>query len=202
MLDPGIGRLLVASLHQGIADGLPGRLDFYEHWLRPAEGGDSRVSMASLGAVLSFLRREGQPAYDEVMTRAGRYSAAWTVSGLSAFERRFVSRMPDPLRARLALRLSRRLVRGTFQRSKATVRLRRYNGIIAIRQSIFCTLRRASTAPMCVYYAAGVEHVLALFEMAATVEVAECRAEGAAACRLVVTLTGSRLERTPPAEAA
>ena len=37
MRDAGIGRELVASLHQGIADILPTRLGFYENWLN-AEG--------------------------------------------------------------------------------------------------------------------------------------------------------------------
>ena len=36
MIEAGIGRLLVASLHQGIADLLPTRLEFYESWLNPA----------------------------------------------------------------------------------------------------------------------------------------------------------------------
>ena len=33
MRDAGIGRVLVASLHQGISDTLPTRLGFYENWL-------------------------------------------------------------------------------------------------------------------------------------------------------------------------
>ena len=37
MREAGIGRVLVASLHQGIADILPTRLGFYENWLN-AEG--------------------------------------------------------------------------------------------------------------------------------------------------------------------
>lgn len=202
MLDPDIGRLLVASLHQGIADAVPDRLEYYEHWLRPAEGGETRVSMASLGAVLSFLRREGQPVYDEVMARAGSCSADWTVSGLSAFERGLVTRTPALIRARLALRISRRLVRGTYRASRTTVRWRRRRGSVAIRDSIFCTLRTPSTAPMCVYYAAGVERLLGILQVPATVEIAECRAEGAPACRLVVSLGDSRRETTTAAEAA
>ena len=37
MREVGIGRVLVASLHQGIVDLLPTRLEFYENWLN-AEG--------------------------------------------------------------------------------------------------------------------------------------------------------------------
>ena len=33
MRDAGVGRVLLASLHQGIADILPTRLGFYESWL-------------------------------------------------------------------------------------------------------------------------------------------------------------------------
>ena len=48
MHDGGVGRLLVASLHQGIADLLPTRLEFYESWLnssglKGAEQGLNRV---------------------------------------------------------------------------------------------------------------------------------------------------------------
>lgn len=201
MTDDGIGRLLVASLHQGIADAAPGRLDFYEHWLRPAEGGEARATLASLGAVLSFLRKEGQPVYDAVMARAGAHAADWTVQEMPAFERRLIQRLPSPLRARLALRVCRRLVRGTFLRSKTAVQLRRGAGSVAIHDSVFCTLRTSATAPMCVFYAAGVERLLASFEVPGRVTVGECRAEGAALCRLLVTVGGSR-EETPPAEAA
>ena len=35
MVDAGIGRLLISSLHQGIADVAPSRLEFYEEWLSP-----------------------------------------------------------------------------------------------------------------------------------------------------------------------
>ena len=35
MNEPGIARILVASLHQGISDLLPARLEFYENWLNP-----------------------------------------------------------------------------------------------------------------------------------------------------------------------
>ena len=33
MSEPRIGRVLVASLHQAIADVLPTRLEFYENWI-------------------------------------------------------------------------------------------------------------------------------------------------------------------------
>ena len=61
MTDAGVGRLLVASLHQGIADLLPSRLEFYESWLNPTGLRDGRIGLAPLAAVLSFLRQEGEP---------------------------------------------------------------------------------------------------------------------------------------------
>ena len=61
MIEAGIGRLLVASLHQGIADLLPTRLEFYEAWLNPVGLRDGRIGLAPLAAVLSFLRQEGEP---------------------------------------------------------------------------------------------------------------------------------------------
>ena len=51
MKDAGIGRLLVASLHQGIADRLPDRLEFYENWLHPQGLRDGTIGLAPLHAV-------------------------------------------------------------------------------------------------------------------------------------------------------
>ena len=69
MTEGGVGRLLVASLHQAIADLLPTRLEFYEGWLNPAGLRDGRIGLASVAAVLSFLRLEGE-AYRLVAARA------------------------------------------------------------------------------------------------------------------------------------
>ena len=35
MREPRIGRLVIAALHQAIAEALPLRLEFYENWLKP-----------------------------------------------------------------------------------------------------------------------------------------------------------------------
>src|SRR6185295_701169 len=59
MRDAGIGRVLVASLHQGIADILPTRLSFYENWLSTGGLREGTIGLAPLYAVLSFLRQEG-----------------------------------------------------------------------------------------------------------------------------------------------
>ena len=98
MVDAGIGRLLISSLHQGIADVSPTRLDFYENWLSPAGMRDGRIGLAPLGAVLSFLHREEPPANEQIVERAGRYAADWTFEDVSALRRWYISRLPMALR--------------------------------------------------------------------------------------------------------
>src|SRR5262245_49458276 len=87
MSEARIGRVLVASLHQAIADLLPTRLEFYENWLNVAGLREGTIGLAPLTAVLSFLRTEGE-AYNLITARAGEYAAAWTFDNVSAFERR------------------------------------------------------------------------------------------------------------------
>jgi hypothetical protein len=58
MRDAGIGRVLVAALHQSIADILPDRLDFYENWLHAKGLREGTIGLAPLAAALSFLRTE------------------------------------------------------------------------------------------------------------------------------------------------
>ena len=94
MVDAGIGRLLISSLHQGIADVSPNRLEFYENWLSPKGMRDGRIGLAPLGAVLSFLHREEAPANEQIVERAGRYAADWTFQGLMPLRRWVLRRLP------------------------------------------------------------------------------------------------------------
>src|SRR5918995_5669864 len=192
MDDVGIGRLLIASLHQAIADVMPARLPFYEHWLKPPGLGEGKFGLAPLHAVLSFLRLEGQPAYNQIMANAGRYTADWAFLELSSFERAVVRSLPTRLRARWALHLSRRLVKLTFRGSKANVRLRKHAGTMEIRGSIFCTVREMAPWPMCVFYSAAVERFVHQFNIDAKAHVSECRAAGAEGCTMAVTILGER----------
>src|SRR5437773_3694267 len=96
MIEAGIGRLLVASLHQGIADLLPTRLEFYEAWLNPVGLRDRRIGLAPLAAVLSFLRQEGEP-YQLIAARAGEYTAEWTAADMPATERAIIRAAPPGL---------------------------------------------------------------------------------------------------------
>src|SRR4051794_13892361 len=58
MRENGVGRVVVASLHQAIGEVLPTRLSFYENWLNADGLRDGRIGLAPLYAVLSFLRQE------------------------------------------------------------------------------------------------------------------------------------------------
>src|SRR5215218_5427598 len=137
MTDAGIGRLLVASLHQGIADLLPMRLEFYEAWLNPAGLRDGRIGLAPLAAVLSFLRQEGQP-YHLIAARAGEYTAEWTVADLPPLKRTMIRVAPPGVRLRLVARVARQMVRNTYGGSRAVVRFRKGRAAFDIRGSIFC----------------------------------------------------------------
>src|SRR3954449_1640986 len=112
MSEPRIGRVLVASLHQAIADLLPTRLEFYENWINVNGLREGTIGLAPLSAVLSFLRLEGD-AYNQITTRAGEYAADWTVTGMPNLERKIIQALPESWRVRSALRVARTLVTTT-----------------------------------------------------------------------------------------
>lgn len=191
MIEAGIGRLLVASLHQGIADLLPTRLEFYESWLNPAGLRDGRIGLAPLAAVLSFLRQEGEP-YHLIAGRAGEYTAEWTVADLPAARRAIMRAAPLPIRTWLVMRLVREMVRGTYRGSRAVVKWRRGEGRVDIRGSIFCEVREPVADPLCEFYAAAVRRLLYLFSVEADVGIKECRGKGGAQCLMSVTVRPQR----------
>jgi hypothetical protein len=191
MSEPRIGRVLVASLHQGIADLLPTRLEFYENWLNVSGLREGTIGLAPLSAVLSFLRTEGEP-YNLITARAGEYAADWTVSDLPAFERRLIRALPAPLRARAALRTARALVRATYPGSRAIIRVKRGVATVDLRGSLFCEVREASVLPLCGFYAAAIARILRLFGLRAEARVTECRAAGGRkGCLLAVVVQGA-----------
>ena len=186
MNDAGVGRLLVASLHQGIAEVLPTRLDFYESWLNPAGLRDGRIGLAPMAAVLSFLRQEGEP-YSAIARRAGEYTAEWLVLTLPSFERRFIPSLPPRLRLWYVMRVARRLVHQTYGGSRAVVRWRTGGvGAVDLRGSLFCQVREPSEQPLCQYYSAAIERLTALFGLDVRVETDGCRATGAPRCLIAV----------------
>jgi len=190
MSESRIGRVLVASLHQAIADLLPTRLEFYENWLNVAGLREGTIGLAPLTAVLSFLRTEGQ-AYNLITSRAGEYAAAWTFENVPSIERRIVRALPVNLRARAALRTARALIRSTYPSSRAITRVKKGVVTVDLRGSLFCEVRETSIEPLCGFYAAAIARVLQLFDVAADARVNECRAAGALrGCVLSVTLSG------------
>jgi hypothetical protein len=188
MNDAGVGRLLVASLHQGITDVLPERLHFYEGWLNPAGLRDGRIGLAPMAAVLSFLRQEGAP-YQEIATSAGTYTAEWMVMALPPFERRVASSLPRWLRLWYVMRLARRLVRHTYGGSRAIVRWRRTGqGTVDLRGSLFCQVREHVPHPLCEFYRAAIGRLMTLFDLDLDVTTEGCRATGAPRCVLALAV--------------
>lgn len=186
MMEPGIGRLLVASLHQSIAEMLPERLEFYEEWIKPSELRDGKMSRASFGAVLSFLRREG-PAYDAITTQAGEYAAAWWAADLSAVRKRLIRRAPAWARGRLALRAARTLTVRTYLDSEVTAHWRRGQGTLRMKHSLFCDVRDRTTSPLCGFYASAFRGLLVALNVEADVVVTSCHAVDEGACTLTAT---------------
>ena len=188
MRDAGIGRLLVASLHQGIADRLPDRLEFYENWLNPRGLRDGTIGLAPLHAVLSFLRTEG-PSYAEVTTAAGDYAGAWAMSELPAMKRWSLSSLPGPISRRVALGIARDAIASAYTGSRIKVKARQRTGTFDIRGSIFCGVREPVAQPLCQFYAAAVVRVLAEAGIPATSEITSCQATGGHGCVVKVDMT-------------
>jgi bacteriochlorophyll 4-vinyl reductase len=187
MTEAGIGRILVASLHQAIADLLPMRLEFYENWLHPEGLRHGTIGLAPLHAVLSFLRQEGS-AYHDICRRAGEYTAEWTVASQWPPSRSMTRSMPLWLRSRAVLRLARGTLKRTYVGTKVDVRLRRGEATVDVRASLFCTVRDSSSEPLCGFYASAVARFLALYSVPADVRLGACRAAGDPVCRIGVAL--------------
>ena len=195
MHDPGVGRVLVASLHQAVGEILPTRLGFYENWINAEGMREGTMGLAALYAVVSFLRQEGS-AYDHIVARAGEYAADWTVQSMSPLRRTLIKAAPPWLRGRLLLRVAGRLVRNTYRGSGATSRVRRGTARVDLRDSIFCTVRDRVPQPLCGFYAAAFTRLLALFNLPVRTEVVACRGTGEPTCVLTVALTdGVKAER-------
>jgi len=195
MSEARIGRVLVASLHQAIADVLPNRLEFYENWLNVSGLREGTIGLAPLTAVLSFLRTEGD-AYGVIVARAGRYAAEWYVRGLPMLERRMSAVLPTPLRARAALRAARHLVRSTYPGTRLITKMKKGQASLDLRGSLFCEVRELSTHPLCTFYASAIERLMELFALRADAQVLECRAAGVRrGCVLTLSVTRPGGER-------
>jgi hypothetical protein len=187
MREPTIGRVLVASLHQGIADTLPQRLSFYESWLHAEGLRDGTIGLAPLYAVLSFLRQEGQP-YEAITRSAGEYAAEWTVESMGPFERQLIKSAPAWLRPRLVLRLAKRLVKDAFRAGRLTFRLRKGVANVEVRESPFCNVREPFPHTLCGFYVAAFNRLCKLFDISSRIDVVSCRGTGGRACLMTMTI--------------
>ncbi len=196
MTEAGIGRILVASLHQAISDLLPTRLEFYENWLNPDGLRLGTIGLAPVQAVLSFLRQEGE-AYGRVTRRAGEYAAEWTVASQGPMARAVIRSMPLWLRSRAVLRIARRAIRSTYGSSRAAFRLRRGRGHLDVGGSVFCSVRDTSSEHLCGFNEALVSRLLALYDVPGLVRLDQCRAVGDPSCRLDLTVVSRRQPAVP-----
>ena len=187
MTDAGVGRLLVASLHQGIADLLPTRLEFYESWLNPTGLRDGRIGLAPLAAVLSFLRQEGEP-YHLIAARAGEYTAEWSVADLPPMKRTIIRALPPAIRTRLVMGLARQMVHNTYRGCRVIVRWKQGNATVDLRGSIFCEVRDRTAVPLCEFYASAIRRLMYLFNLEVDVGTEQCRATGAGQCMMTVLI--------------
>jgi hypothetical protein len=187
MTEAGIGRILVASLHQAISDVLPMRLEFYEGWLRPDGMRLGTIGLAPVQAVLSFLRQEGT-AYGRVTRRAGEYAAEWTVAAQWPAGRALIRAMPLWLRSRMVLRLARRTIRSTWRSSRTALRLRKGHGRLDVRGSVFCDVREASSERLCGFHEAVVLKLFGLYHVPGLVRLDQCLAVGDPGCVIDVTI--------------
>lgn len=190
MREDGIGRVLVASLHQSIAETVPSRLPFYENWLTPEGLREGTIGLAPTYAVLSFLRQEGD-AYESITTKAGAYAAEWTVQSMPGFRRSAIRSLPVWLRGRMLLRLMDGLVRSSYAGSRAVGTVRGGIAQIDVRSSVFCAVREPVGHHLCGFYAAACTRLLALFDLQAQARVISCRGAGQPACLLTTTMLGS-----------
>lgn len=183
MTDAAVGRLLVASLHQSIADLLPTRLEFYESWLNPSQLREGRIGLAPLAAVLSFLRLEGEP-YHLITARAGQYTAEWAVADLPRWRMRLILASPPAIRKRLAIGIAEWMVRSTYGETNVRVKWRQWKASVDLRASLFCEVREPVAHPLCEYYAAAMRRLMSLFNLDADVITESCRATGAGQCAM------------------
>lgn len=192
MSEARVGRVLVASLHQAIADTLPTRLGFYENWLNAEGLREGTIGLAPLYAVLSFLRQEGG-SYGGVMEHAGVCAADWTVAAMSPLRRRTFAALPPALRRRAVLGRASGLVRSTYEGSGVRWQVKRGAGRMDVRASVFCTVREPVAEPLCGFYAAAIRTMLARFDLDGPVAVASCRGTGAPTCVLSIPFTSSAI---------
>jgi predicted hydrocarbon binding protein len=104
--------------------------------------------------------------------------------------------LPTGLRARAVLRLARRTLRATYVGTRVVVRMRKRQGTVDVRASLFCNVRESSHEPLCDFYAAAVSRFLGLYGLEAEVTLGACRAVGDPSCVIGVALANARESST------
>lgn len=195
MSEPKIGRLVVASLHQAIAEALPLKLDFYENWLKPLGllNQGRVIGAASFSAALSFLRREEpRETYNDITRRAGQLAAIWTVDSLSWTRRRWLKMLPTRMRIRASLRLAREIARAAYPGSRIAFRLHKEGGTIEVRGSVFCQVREKVDRPLCGFYEGVIVQLMEMHGIHGEVRMSRCRASGGGSCQMQLFWDSSR----------
>ena len=187
MTEGHLGRLLGASLHQAIAEVLPMRLEFYEHWLHGGGLRDGTIGMAPMSAVVGFLRTEGD-AYDRIVARAGALSAEWGLSTRPALSVQTLKRLPRALRLRGALRLANGIACSASPNSPLVRRMSGAQARVQVTDSLFCTARGGHTTPRCGFYSALITRTLELCAVNAVTRLESCRAVDGSPCVVIVEM--------------
>jgi len=180
-------RLLVASLHQAVAERLPTRLEFYEHWLDTHKLRHDSNAPARVMAALSFLRREDSE-YDHVMTLAGRFAVDWEIESWPGLLTGILRGLPVFARRWIVVRLAARLLRRLGVAHRLKVRWHRDLVEAEVMESVFCDVRATSTTPLCVFHAAAITRFLDQFGLGVSVDLKTCRVVAGDACCMVIDM--------------
>lgn len=173
-----VGRVLVTALEQAIAEELPARAEFYDHWLRPDGRRDGTMGLAPMTAVLGFLRTEGA-GYQRVVESAGRLVAEWTWNDASGWARYWVPRLPRWWRVRAVGRRVVAVVKETCPATRVRISAARGVVTVSVDASVFCGAREAPASPLCGFYGALLVAMCASVDLVVSGQMDACRAQPA-----------------------
>ena len=99
--------------------------------------------------------------------------------------------------ATLQYRWSGELSEAEGARLRASARLRKGTARLEVRASLFCSVRDAPRAPLCVFYLALATEILRRFALPSQGRVVQCHAIEHTACVLALDLVGAALVADP-----
>lgn len=173
--DVRVGGLVIVALQQAIAEQLPTRAEFYDHWLSGASGRDGTHALAPMTAVFGFLRTEGA-GYERVMSEAGRLAGAWTWEARTPLVRRWTCALPRWWRMRAMARQARRAIAGSCTTTQARVNASKGRVVLQVEGSVFCGGRDVPAVPLCLFYAAMTKRLFEAAGLGLLGTMDECRA--------------------------